>query len=388
MNILVIARYKGGSTPATIYIHDQVKALARAGHNAYLVAPKPLFKDKDSYPSDYKIKNIVGVNYVIPPYFSFSNLGEYSLNNWTFHYSVNKTVDMLRKRGFTPHIIHAHMFSAPSYSGVKLQDKIGAPCIITTHGSDLRLPIKAGRSDMIIKRAKAASGIITISEGLSEMLTELDPSIETTVITNGFNLIEFSSYHKEPYLITSCGNLVESKKFDILIKSFANIAFEFPQAKLQIIGQGVLDSELHNIAKDSGLDQRISFLGHLPNQEVIKEMNRSEIFALPSVNEGFGIVYMEAMSQQCLVIATQGEGFSHIVKNEKECILVEPNSVMALTEALRNVFLEKEKHQKIAIDGYKFALDYSWDHNVEKTTELFNDVLHKQMESNHRKITE
>lgn len=377
MDILMLARFTGRQSPATIFIQDQAKAMVDMGHRVHIITPKPVFKDNPNFQSSDETVNCNGVYYNIPSFLSFSNIGEYSVNNVTFYYAAYKTLKRLKKQGFTPDIIHAHTFSAPSFAGLKLQEKLNIPCVITTHGSDLRLPIEHGKSCLIKNKMKKASGIISVSDKIKDSLYTIDPAIDIQVITNGYTLMNFANCEKKSNLITTCGNLVESKRFDITIKSFAEILPYHPQSKLHIIGEGILKNDLLNLVEELGIENNVSFLGYLPNDQVLWELCQSEIFALPSVDEGFGIVYLEAMSQNNLVIATKGEGFSSIVKDKKHCILVEPDSVKSLAHALFFALSGENDQQTIVEQGYSLSLKYTWEKNAVETIAFYNNCLLK-----------
>ena len=69
----------------------------------------------------------------------------------------------------------------------------------------------------------------------------------------------------------------------------------------------------------------VCFKGQVNNKEVQKLMSESYIFVLPSINEGFGIVYTEAMKAKCITIGTKNEGIDGFIKNGVNGFLVNPN---------------------------------------------------------------
>lgn len=375
----MIAKYAGNPYPATSYIHDQVRELILQGHKVVVVIPKPYFKDRTKNKPTGQLINLDGVPYRVVPYLSLSNFGEYHVNNYTFSRVVESAVRRLKHEHFTPQIIQVHTFSAPSYAGLKLQQKLGIPCVITTHGSDLRIPLSLGKQTMIVERTKAAGGVITVSQALQEILTDL--GIPSKVILNGFNFIQSDTNDKDPHLITTCAYLKPSKNIDILIRSFTEVLSEVPTAKLQIIGDGPMKQELMELCAQLGVEDQVQFLGHMPNREVLREMNRSPIFALPSVQEGFGIVYLEAMSQQCFVIATRGEGFSSFAKDGIHCRLVEGGSVSDLTRILLQALRFPIETLQIAQAGYSLALTHTWTENVQQTLAYYQQIIERYAQS-------
>lgn len=374
MNIVVLARYAGNPHPATSFIHDQVKAMQSLGHNIFIIVPKAFGKDRSRNPSSLEVQVIDELSYIVPSFLSLSNWGEYSFNNYTFDRAVVKALKRLSSIGFQPNIIHAHTFSAPSFSAIKQAKNLGIPSVITTHGGDLRVALESGKASLIKHRIDSSDRVIAVSEKLRHMLKELSPNADVEVIYNGFQPVEVQ-VEKKPQLITSCGNLRVSKRFDLTIQSFANILPEFPGARLQIIGRGPCEARLRDLVQELGIEEQVQFLGQLPNHEVQEQMARSEVFVLPSVNEGFGIVYLEAMSQKCIVIATKDEGFSEIVSDGTHCLLVEPDSVEDLSKLLYQALSSPEKMEEIAQAGYELAKQYTWHKNAQSTIELYQSLL-------------
>ncbi len=104
---------------------------------------------------------------------------------------------------------------------------------------------------------------------------------------------------------------------------------KLPNTVLHIIGDGELNSELHQIVNDRNLSDNIKFLGLRNNvHSLIKHW---DIFILPSLWEGLPTVVMEAMIAEVPVIATEIPGTTELVIDEQTGLLVPPRNVEALT---------------------------------------------------------
>ena len=82
---------------------------------------------------------------------------------------------------------------------------------------------------------------------------------------------------------------------------------------LTIVGQGPVRQMLEEICGKLGISDAVEFTGQMPNDQVLARLRESEIFVMASKPEGFGIVYLEAMSSGCVTIGTEGEGISDLI---------------------------------------------------------------------------
>src|SRR5574344_30407 len=77
--------------------------------------------------------------------------------------------------------------------------------------------------------------------------------------------------------------------------------------------------------KNKNYKNNIHIFNYLPHEKVLEYMRNSDIFILPSVNETFGLVYLEAMASGCITIGTKGTGIDGIIKNEENGFLIDQN---------------------------------------------------------------
>ncbi|MBC2724843.1 MAG: glycosyltransferase family 4 protein, partial [Desulfosporosinus sp.] len=124
------------------------------------------------------------------------------------------------------------------------------------------------------------------------------------------------------------------------------------------------------------INDRVEFLGRLDHKEIIKYMAKTDIFSLPSWNEGFGVVYIEAMSQGRPVIGCKGEGIEDFVEDGKTGMLVKPENVDSLVKAIDYLLSNTDKAQAIGERAQRFILkNYTWEKNAEKTIKVYKEVL-------------
>jgi glycosyltransferase involved in cell wall biosynthesis len=135
-------------------------------------------------------------------------------------------------------------------------------------------------------------------------------------------------------IILSVGNLIPIKGHELLVRSVASLADEFPSLTLEIIGDGPERSRLQALARQLQIGGRVRFLGRRSRQQVAESMRRCTLFALPSRFEGLGCVYLEAMSTGKPVIGCRGQGIAEIIHHGSNGFLVGPDNEKELTLAV------------------------------------------------------
>jgi glycosyltransferase involved in cell wall biosynthesis len=129
------------------------------------------------------------------------------------------------------------------------------------------------------------------------------------------------------------GQLIERKHLKTLVEALSR----YPERnyELTVIGVGPQKDEDEQLAKKLGV--KTTFLGKLPHQQVIKEMGKADCFVMVSENEVFGLVYLEAMAQGCITIASEKEGMDGIISHGKNGYLISAGNVDALMNQLDEI---------------------------------------------------
>ena len=274
-------------TPKTI--KNFVDGWEELGHKVRVIKPNFLLnsflRKKTFYKSDI-YGNVENINYFLP-----------------FIGNIKNKI----KTEFTPDIVIAHM-----PSGVIFANKLKLPFVAGVHVSDLEVltnPIYSIYFKPELEKAyKNATKIACRSNVLKQKFLKLYPEYEnkTFVCYSGidFEPIKRNWQPSGKIRVLTCANLIKRKNVDLVIKECENLNVE-----LRIIGEG---KELNNLKK---LSSKPVFLGYLPHTKVLEEMKKADIFALPSVNETFGMVYLEAMASGCITVCRKDDGVSGIIKN-------------------------------------------------------------------------
>ena len=183
-----------------------------------------------------------------------------------------------------------------------------------------------------------------------------------------------SSGEKKPFTMLQVGHLIESKRNAVTIRALALLRKKYPEMTLKIIGAGVLRQTLETLVDDLELRDAVTFTGEVPNPEVLSAMAESMFFVMPSKPEGFGIVYLEAMSNRCITIGTQGEGIAELIESGKNGFLVPADDPKAVADAIDWCMMYPDEAEKIAQQGYLDTKELTWERNAEHYVQLFKEL--------------
>ena len=197
-------------------------------------------------------------------------------------------------------------------SGEIFANRLNLDFIAGVHASDLEVltnPLYSIYFKSELERAhKNAVKIACRSEVIKNKFLKLYPQYteKTFVCYSGINceIIKREWKPSDRVKVVVCANLIKRKNADKVILACENLNVD-----LTIIGDG---KEINNLKRISSKPQ---FLGWLEHERVLDIMRKSDIFALPSTNETFGMVYLEAMASGCITICSKNDGAAGIIKN-------------------------------------------------------------------------
>ena len=196
------------------------------------------------------------------------------------------------------------------------------------------------------------------------------------VIYNGFTPVRLATKKESEKVIIMFGaTLVERKGLRYLLEAFAKLEKEFQKIELWVAGGGPLLQNCKELAREFQIQEKVSFWGTVPHKKMLELMNEADIFVLPSWNEAFGVVYLEAMSFKKPVIGTIGEGISEIIEDGKNGYLVSPRNSEEIIRKLRKLILNPQKRREIGEAGYETVKELTWEKNANRNLEIYEKVL-------------
>lgn len=366
MNLIIIVPYYAyASELSSSFIHNQIKAIINNENcNKVLVLMMvPLRKGtvKHYLKRNEEIDGVV-IDWVF--YFSFSRIGESIGLNLKSAYKALNNYIRKRYREYTPDAIYVHTLREETMGGALYGKANSIPVITTIHGSDITVPYEKLKTERIRKLINLCDSIITVSEKLKNIVKEIDKLKSVTVIINGYKTVEeVDPSRKKPLSFVHVSNLIPQKNADKTIRMFSELKKRYSDANLTIIGEGPEIDKLVELVSMEKLEEDVLFCGRLPNDQTQIIMKKTDYFVLPSVKEGFGIVYLEAMANGCITIGTKGEGIDGFILDRDTGFLIDVNDERSLSDVVEYCETNKEKKELIRRKGREKAASQTWENN-------------------------
>jgi glycosyltransferase involved in cell wall biosynthesis len=306
------------------------------------------------------------------------------LRPWFDMAALRRLVRLIRNR--RPDIIHAHLFPAEVYATAAATLSGGrARLICTKHNDDdfLRRPHFKLLHRLI---SHSATRTIAISEHVRRYTLTIGTADPSRVVTIPYGYDGGHSAGKPPglrkefgigngtFLIGSVGRLAPQKGQRYLLEAVQKMVAAGEDAALVLVGEGPLLGSLKAQVAASGLERRVFFAGF--RSEVRDLMPEFDVFALPSLWEGFGLVLLEAMAAGRAIVASRVSAIPEVVEDGVTGFLVPPGDSDALAEALVTLRRDGVKRERLGIAGAeRLRRQFTLERMVERTIEVYRAVL-------------
>jgi len=223
--------------------------------------------------------------------------------------------------------------------------------------------------DIIVSVCKKASLEILKNGFSKETLVEIPNGVDT----NKFSKNTFEK-RKKLKNITYIGRLDSYKGVNFLLSGFKKLLSKVDYARLIIIGNGPDDISLKNMAKDLIIQDYVTFKGR--QEDVLGELNNTDIFILPSLSEGMSNVLLEAMACGLPVVATMVGGNTDLIRDRYNGRLIPPGDPIKLSEALLELIENEDLAQMLGKEARKtIEKNYTMDQIADKYIKLYNQQL-------------
>jgi glycosyltransferase involved in cell wall biosynthesis len=273
-------------------------------------------------------------------------------------------------------LLHAHN-AVPAADAV-LRARHSTPLVVSVHGGDVyytapRYPAGA----RAVRRALGAARLVLAnSAGVEEEARRLG-ALHTRVVRLGTDVPDHPAHKASDPTLVTVGHLVARKRHADVVRALWLLRERHPQLRYLIVGDGPERGPLARLAGELGVADRVDFAGQLPNAEALAAAGAAHVFVMPSVDEAFGVAYVEAMAAGLPAIAARGEaGPQEIAAAGDGVRLVPPADVEALAAELDALLAEPAYLQELGARARDTVLRaFTWELCGHATVKAYEDAL-------------
>lgn len=280
------------------------------------------------------------------------------------------------RQGFAYDVVHAHN-AVPAGEAVR-RAGVDVPLVVSVHGGDVFHTAPRSPAGAAAVRATfgAADLVLANSAGIAREARVLGAR-NARVVRLGTDMPEaLSSRPGDPTLVT-VAHLVGRKRHQDVLRAMWVLRGRMPALHYVIVGDGPERGALQTLAAELGLGDRVELCGQLPHPEAVARARAAHLFVMPSVDEAFGVAYVEAMAAGVPVIGCLGEpGPQEIAAAGDGIVLVPPGDVESLAAAIER---ELGDPRELAIRGARaretVAAHFTWARCGAQTLAAYRDAI-------------
>lgn len=362
------------------------KMLADNGNKVWVITNQV---NGETYPSHQNIKIIF-----VPPLLEYKGgLPPSFVDNLRYSFgALRKGISIIRKEKID--IIHSNNF-APALAGSMLSSFTGKPHVTTVHDvfslcgrnywklwgkqsniSRLNVTLAPFFEKMIVKLR--CNAIHTVSDATKDDLLKIRAKNPIYVIPNTIEVNDNKKSEQNPYQFVYVGRLVFYKNLEVIIKAIDMARREYPEIILFIAGDGPHGKDLEELVNRLDLQKNVKFTGFVSSDEKLRLVSTSQALVFPSLCEGFGLVILEAFSQERPVLVSNIRPMSDIVTHAKNGFVLDPHDERIWAEHLIKIIKNPSEANIMGKNGNKLlAESYNQEAMYQKVTSMYNEILKK-----------
>ena len=365
-----------------MFVHDLASQFIHKGHTVLVISQR--------YPRHLKKRETIGtvaverILFFNPPlvHKSAANIAAYIYT--LLSAPLNCARFFFRMKRFAPDVVNLHFAGSPSFFLLLFCALNPVPLVVSLHGEDVRvLPHQSRIGRVIFKKLLCRADTITVTSAhVLKQVRDLEPSMhqKMRVVQNGINVhecVEAPSGGQAAQFILAAGRLVHKKGFDILLEAFARLPQAFSDVQRILVGEGPEEGDLRARIKQLRLEHRVVMWGRASRSDVYSLMSGCRLFVVPSRDEPFGLVVLEAMACAKPIVASKSGGPEEILTHEVNGLLVEKESPEELAKAIGRLLEDAPLAARLSDNAGRSVLDFDISRVADAYLAIFGSVNKK-----------
>jgi len=272
----------------------------------------------------------------------------------------------------------AHIFSASYWSFLiapapaLLVARIrGKHTIVHYHSGEARNHLRRFRTARPILRK--ASRLVVPSAYLVDVFREF--GLPASVVPNIVDENQFCFRERRPlrpHLVCTRG-FHPYYSVDVVVRAFAEIQKDFPEARLDLVGGGPSEVDIRNLVRDLNLPG-VHFLGVASREQIGRRYDEADIFVNASWLDNMPVSILEAFASGTPVVTTAPEGIRYLVEHGRTGLLSEVGDATALAANVMRLLRDAELASRLAANGYKESQRYRWTEVRQRWVEEYSSL--------------
>ncbi|MDQ8043603.1 MAG: glycosyltransferase family 4 protein [Solirubrobacteraceae bacterium] len=311
------------------------------------------------------------------PYISPGRIGSYGVwGKWAAR-PLGRALRRLHSH-FPYEIVHAHN-AVPAADALRRARKLPAvPVVTSVHGGDVfhTAPLRPDWAMNVSAGLNASDLVLANSSGIRTACQRLTTS-PVEVLLLGADIPDADPRPPRDHTLITVAHLIERKRHADVMRAMWVLRGRWPKLRYVIVGDGPERAHLEQLAVELDMADRVVFTGQLPPAEAMAALDDSTLAVMPSVNEAYGVAYVESMAHGVPTIGALGEpGPLDLADLGSGIQLAAPGDVEHLARVIDRLLSDKAERLRLGKLGRRVMAEHcSWDVVGRTTVAVYERLL-------------
>jgi len=178
-------------------------------------------------------------------------------------------------------------------------------------------------------------------------------------------------------MILILGRLCHFKRVDRVIDAMPDILKDVPETRLVVVGGGELREELENRVKALGLSGKVVFIGSVPNDQIWKYLNASELFVIVNICSNLSATLIEAMAAGCCILTADVGGTTQVAIDGVNSVVLDEAAPSCIAKATVRLLKDPVERKQLAEGAYQYSMEnfQTWDERMQMEVDELKRLL-------------